>query len=151
LREALRASIALPGILPPVATEDSVLVDGAVLNNLPTDVMQTMHHGITIGIDVAERGSIDPRDFINPPDFAQWVLKHGLREPPPIVSLLIRAATIGIDPSAHRKEADLVVTPELDNVELRDWHAYDQAVRAGYESMVRALASPEAEKLPRVC
>ncbi|MFZ1991014.1 MAG: patatin-like phospholipase family protein, partial [Alphaproteobacteria bacterium] len=150
LREALRASIALPGILPPVATNEHVLVDGAVLNNLPTDVMQTLHHGITIGIDVAERGSIDPKDFINPPDFAQWVMKHGFKEPPPIVSLLIRAATIGIDPTAHRKDADLIVTPELGNVELRDWHAYDQAVRAGYEGMVRALASPEGAELPRV-
>jgi NTE family protein len=150
LREALRASISLPGILPPVATEKTVLVDGAVLNNLPTDVMQTLHHGITIGIDVAERGSIDPKDFINPPDFTQWVMKHGFKEPPPIVSLLIRTATIGIDPTAHRKDADLIVTPELGNVELRDWHAYDQAVRAGYEGMVRALASPEGEKLPRL-
>ena len=150
LREALRASIALPGILPPVATQDRLFVDGAVLNNLPTDVMQGMHYGLTIGIDVAERGSIDPKDFINPPDFAQWVLKHGFKEPPPIVSLLIRTATIGIDPTAHRKDADLVVTPELGNVELRDWHAYDQAVRAGYESMVRALASPEGAKLPRI-
>jgi NTE family protein len=150
LREALRASIALPGILPPVATEERVLVDGAVLNNLPTDIMQTLHHGITVGIDVAERGSINPKDFINPPDFAQWVMKHGFKDPPPIVSLLIRAATIGVDPAAHRKEADLLITPELGNVELRDWHAYDQAVSAGYEGTVRALAAPLAVQLPRI-
>ncbi len=127
-----------------------MLVDGAVLNNLPTDIMQSLHNGITLAIDVAERGSIDPKDFINPPDFAQWVLRHGFKNPPPIVTLLIRTATLGIDPTAHRKDADLLITPELRDVELRDWHAYDQAVRAGYEGTVRALSSPEGAALPRL-
>lgn len=149
VREALRASIALPGILPPVASEEHVLVDGAVLNNLPTDIMRNLHRGTTIAIDVAERGSIDPKDFIDPPDFTHWVLKHGFRDPPPIVSLLIRTATLGMDPATHRKDADLLITPELGAVELRDWHAYERAVQAGYEGTQRALATPEAAQLPR--
>ncbi|MGD6420552.1 patatin-like phospholipase family protein, partial [Xanthomonas citri pv. citri] len=36
---ALRASIAIPGLLPPVCTEEGVLVDGGMMNNLPADVM----------------------------------------------------------------------------------------------------------------
>jgi NTE family protein len=39
LRKALRASISLPGILPPVVDGDSLLVDGAVLRNFPVDVL----------------------------------------------------------------------------------------------------------------
>jgi predicted acylesterase/phospholipase RssA len=37
---ALRASVAIPGILPPVPVDGELLVDGGVLNNLPCDVMR---------------------------------------------------------------------------------------------------------------
>ena len=36
----LRASVALPGILPPVTHHGHLLVDGGVMNNLPVDVMR---------------------------------------------------------------------------------------------------------------
>ena len=37
---AVRASIAIPGVLPPVPQGDELLVDGGVLNNLPANVMR---------------------------------------------------------------------------------------------------------------
>ena len=37
---AIRASVAIPGILPPVPFDGDLLVDGGVLNNLPCDVMR---------------------------------------------------------------------------------------------------------------
>src|SRR5262249_51447442 len=121
LRDALRASIALPGVLPPVASADSLLVDGAVLNNLPVDVMQAMNRGPIVGIDVAVQGTTTPKASIDPPGFLGWVLRHGMRSAPPIVSLLMRTATISVDPAANRKTADLVIVPELQGVEIRDW------------------------------
>ncbi|MDP9169371.1 MAG: patatin-like phospholipase family protein [Acidobacteriota bacterium] len=42
LRRAIRVSISVPGILPPVASPGSLLVDGGVLNNLPVDVMRDL-------------------------------------------------------------------------------------------------------------
>ncbi len=36
----LRASAAIPGVLPPVFAQGQVLVDGGVMNNLPVDVMR---------------------------------------------------------------------------------------------------------------
>ena len=53
VRRALRASSALPGILPPVVQDGEVLVDGGVLRNLPADVMRETHRGPIIGVDVA--------------------------------------------------------------------------------------------------
>ncbi|MBX3511412.1 MAG: patatin-like phospholipase family protein, partial [Hyphomonadaceae bacterium] len=54
LRRALRASISLPGILPPVVDgAHSLLVDGAVVKNFPVDVLKDMHRGPIIGVDVA--------------------------------------------------------------------------------------------------
>ena len=37
---AIRASVAIPGVLPPVPFKGDLLVDGGVLNNLPCDVMR---------------------------------------------------------------------------------------------------------------
>ena len=38
---AIRASVAIPGVLPPVPFDGDLLVDGGVLNNLPVQVMRT--------------------------------------------------------------------------------------------------------------
>ena len=42
---AIRASVAIPGVLPPVPFNGDLLVDGGVLNNLPCDVMRAVGHG----------------------------------------------------------------------------------------------------------
>src|SRR5262249_53753282 len=40
LRKYLRASMGVPGLLPPVTDGGSLLVDGGLLNNLPADEMR---------------------------------------------------------------------------------------------------------------
>lgn len=140
LRKALRASISLPGILPPVVDgEHGLLVDGALLKNFPVDVLKEFHRGPIIGVDVARESPIDPKDFMNPPSFAQWVARHGFQSPPPIASLLMRSVTLGIDLWQGRTGADLLVVPDMPDIDLRDWKKFDSAVAAGYEAAVAAL------------
>lgn len=134
LRDALRASIALPGILPPVISGDALLVDGAVINNFPTDVMAATHRGLTIGIDVARRGVIDIEAFRDPPGFFQWAAQHGMKEAPPIVSLLMRTATARHERMLKVHPADIMIAPPVEGVELRDWKKYDAAVEDGYRA-----------------
>ncbi|MBI1393322.1 MAG: cyclic nucleotide-binding domain-containing protein [Alphaproteobacteria bacterium] len=131
LREALRASISLPGLLPPVVDGDQLLVDGAVLNNFPVDVMRTRHRGLTIGVDVAREGTIAAEAFVNPPSFVNWVREHGLSAAPPIVSLLMRAATAGRPFALGSEAPDILVTPDAPGVDLRDWKKFDLAVDDG--------------------
>jgi NTE family protein len=50
--DALRASVAIPGVMPPVYRGDDVLVDGAAINNLPVDLMRAHAPGMVIGSDV---------------------------------------------------------------------------------------------------
>ncbi|HOY77108.1 MAG TPA: patatin-like phospholipase family protein, partial [Hyphomonadaceae bacterium] len=141
LREALRATISLPGILPPFVSQKQVLVDGAVLNNFPVDVMRDMHRGRIIGVDVAVAPEgLKADDFVNPPGFIGWTLKHGFKSAPPIANLLMRAATISVDPNKHRALTDILIVPTMKDVELRDWKEYDAAVEAGYNDMRQALA-----------
>ncbi len=144
LRHALRASISLPGILPPIVVEKQVLVDGAVLNNFPVDVMRDLHRGRIIGVDVAQAPQgLSADEFSDPPGFLGWTLAKGFRAAPPIANLLMRAATISVNPLAHRGLTDVLVTPHLEGIELRDWKSYDAAVEAGYTAMVDALSDAD--------
>ncbi|MBY0423425.1 MAG: patatin-like phospholipase family protein [Parvularculaceae bacterium] len=148
LRRALRASISLPGILPPVVDAEALLVDGAVINNFPTEIMSGLHRGVTIGIDVAEEGTIRVDDFVSPPGFFTWVLRHGMKGAPPIVSLLMRAATARDEGAKKTHAADIMVTPKVAGVELRDWKKYDLAVADGYRAMMEALDARWADIAP---
>jgi NTE family protein len=139
LRDALRASIALPGILPPVIDGDALLVDGAVINNFPTDIMSTMHRGLTIGIDVARRGAIDIEAFRDPPGFFPWIMQNGFGSAPPIVSLLMRTATARHERTQKVHPADIMIAPAVAGVELRDWREYETAVAAGYKATKEAI------------
>jgi len=141
LQDAVRASAAIPSLLTPVANNGRMLVDGAVLNNFPADVMSALHLGPVVGVDVTRGRSITARDVARPSSVFRWILSGAWRQGPPIVSLLMRAATVptGRDLRAARESVDLLVTPDMTGVEIRNWEAYDPAVNAGYHAMGAAL------------
>ncbi len=139
LRGALRASIALPGMLPPVVWNNDVLVDGAVVDNFPIAAMRELHRGVNIGVDVAQQHSVNPDHFRNPPNFFQWVAKNGFKKAPPIAELLMLSATATLVNAVKTSEPDLMIVPELGNLGLLDWKAFDQAVEAGYHATSLAL------------
>ena len=58
LWKRLRASCALPGIVPPEFDNGSMLVDGAVLNNVPGDIMKRLCGGRVMAVDVSPREDI---------------------------------------------------------------------------------------------
>jgi NTE family protein len=105
-----------------------VLVDGAVINNLPVDVMCKHAPGFVIGCDVgADRG------------FGSQRLN--------IFQILMRAGMINSNSTAvaQRELADLLLKPALNQIDLLDWRAFDGAIELGYEYARDAL-----EKLPHV-
>ena len=142
LRDALRATISLPGILPPATLDNNVLVDGAVLKNFPADIMRALQLGPIVGVDVTRGRSITADDVARPASVWRWIFSGQWRKGPPIVSLLMRAATVssGRDLIASREATDLLVLPEVAGVEIRDWTAYEPAVSGGYQTMKEALA-----------
>lgn len=145
LRQALRASIALPGILPPVVMEGGVLVDGAVMRSFPADIMRAWHNGTVVGIDVTRARGIDPKILDNVPSIWRMILTGAWHRGPPIVSIMMRSATIthAGELAQGRAATDLLVIPKPDGVEIRDWKAYDLAVDAGYQAMTEALSHLE--------
>jgi NTE family protein len=135
LRRALRASLSLPGILPPVVERGHVLVDGALVRNLPTDLVREQHDGVTIGIDVAVAEGLKPGDLRLKPAGLRWLTSGAWLRGPPIVSVLIGAATVSSLAAPAVPRDDLIeIDPRIEGVGLQDWKAYDTAVDAGYRA-----------------
>ncbi len=126
LAEALRASVAIPGVMPPVYRGEDVLVDGAAINNLPVDVMQAHAPGLVIGSDVgADRLALGRRG------------KRAIN----IFQILMHAGMINSASSAatQRERADVLLKPPLGNVDLLNWRAFDRVIQAGYDYARLAL------------
>jgi predicted acylesterase/phospholipase RssA len=65
LASAIRASISIPGVLPPVPREGRLYVDGGTLDNVPVEEMRRRNpHGTVIAIDVSpDDGPRAPDDY----------------------------------------------------------------------------------------
>ena len=143
LRRAMRATISIPGVMPPVVMDGQVLVDGAVLKNFPTDVMRRLNRGPIVGSDMSQARGVDPKTLENPPSWLKWIASGAWKKGPPIVSILMRAATITTDAELDRSRADtdLLILPQPEGMDIRDWKAYDVPVAAGYAAANEALAT----------
>jgi NTE family protein len=143
LWQALRASVAIPGVMPPVLSGDAVLVDGAAINNLPIDVMKSQAPGIVIGSDVGvDRPFTADYDTAEQPPLWRLLSRSGSgRRPINIFQILMRAGTVGGEATAlaQRELADLLLRPPLDDIDLLNWKAFDRAIRIGYEYTARVL------------
>ena len=147
LAHALEASSALPGVLPPVIVGEDVLVDGALLKNFPTDVMKAWNRGPIVGVDVSRSRGLTASEIAPPASTLRWLLSGDFLKGPPIVSLLMRAATVSTDGelASAREAAEVLVMPRVEDIELRDWkHSYDPAVAAGHAAMAAALKEAAA-------
>lgn len=142
MRRAMRASIAIPGVLPPVVMDGQVLVDGAVLKNFPTSVMRQLNSGPIVGVDMSQARGVDPAALENPPSWWKWILSGAWKNGPPIVAILMRSATITTDAEMEqsRAEADVLILPQAGGTDIRDWKTYDEPVAAGYQATQAALA-----------
>jgi len=142
---ALRASIAIPGILPPVCTEGRVLVDGGVIDNLPVAAMRALNPGPVIGIDIAGNhalaADLDETDL---PSFWQLLLQHWRGKPrrPGILRILLRAGMVNSATTAFQNAAlsDLMIKPPVDSIDLLDWRRFEDAIAAGYTHTRDVLA-----------
>ena len=61
LAQAMRATMAIPGVFTPVNYENWLLVDGGALNNIPADVVREMGADVVIAVDVSADVPAVPR------------------------------------------------------------------------------------------
>lgn len=141
LWRALRASVALPGILPPVTHHGHLLVDGGVMNNLPVDVMRQRETGPIIASDVTGEIDLQVRDDRYGERSIWQLLWQRMRGTPSIVSILMRSGTVGSEAQRRvvREQADYLFEPPLPDIGLRDWQSFDRAIAEGYEHAIERI------------
>jgi NTE family protein len=150
----LRASVAIPGVLPPVFHGGEVYVDGGAMNNLPVDVMREANRGGVIGVDVGSDTTFtsDITDVDLPPlwKLFGWFRRHKRR--PTILQILWRAGMVNsaAATAARREQTDLLLTPPLADVDLLHWSAFERAIEAGYRHTSERLAALDSQTRNRL-
>jgi NTE family protein len=132
----LRASVAIPGVLPPVVHKGELFVDGATINNLPVDVMREAGLGQVIGVDVGSDRAFttDSVDSDVPPfwQMLQWF--RGRKQRVNILQILWRAGMINSagNRAARHELSDLLLQPPLEQFDMLNWRAFEGAMDVGY-------------------
>ena len=119
LPQAVRASISIPGVFPPVQDRNGhYLVDGGILDNLPTDVLKRdLHAGVIIAIRI-EDAPLANSDTTS------------------IIGVLDRAFDAGIQRNVAQAEqlADLVINIPVGSFSGTDYAQAAGLIDAGYKA-----------------
>lgn len=151
----LRASVAIPGVLPPVCTGRQIYVDGATINNLPVDVMRRSITGRVIGIDAGADNVFESDVELTEMPLA-WKLHSWLRGGRPKINIMQILWRAGMVNSAamtlgQRASADLLLKPPLGQIDLLDWQAFERVIDIGYRhtmGVLEAKSAGAAHELP---
>lgn len=150
---ALRASASMPGIFPPIITQDDngdVLVDGAVLSDVPYNVIAAMGVGALIVVDLSSEPTTKRSPFNTPPAISGWELLLNRLNPfakrlkaPSMVSTLLRITTMqeSVDKQAARAAADVYITPQLRGFDILDSDEAEKIAELGYQAAKPALSA----------
>ncbi len=123
LLRALRATVSIPGVFPPVVLEDGdLLVDGGVVNNLPADVLRSAGAARLIACD--QGGS-----------------SGGGPDKPNAIGIIMRSVILHsrISGRAWRTAADLYFESPVGDIGLLEWNRFDLAVSRGYDNAKKLL------------
>ncbi len=145
LADALRASASIPGIIPPAVVDGRLTVDGAVINNLPVDIMQQKPVGTIIAVDL----SADQEVSVDYPAMpSAWAVLRGRYLPfarryrvPGLSTVLLKATELGTLERVRRsgptgRPVAAAAGPQFGMTEVK---SFDRIVQAGYETAMAEL------------
>lgn len=128
LATALRASIAIPGIIPPLDYDGKILVDGGVKDNVPADLLRFADAKKVIAVDLG-LSTTNENNF----DTMLEILLQ-------TVDIMSREITDLVT----ERYANLVISPDLGEVSLTDTDRICEIYEIGYKTgkrKVRAIRS----------
>lgn len=168
LIEAVRASIAVPGILTPVQSNGRILVDGGLVNPVPVSVARAMgaerviavdlNHDIVEGRQSRRHPPSEERRYaraighvleslqsLQSPALSQfdgWLRKERL---PGMFDVLLASLSImqkGITEAKLRQDKpDILIRPPLGEVRFMEFDRAEEIIEVGYRSAVEQLAT----------
>ncbi len=127
MHKVMKATSALPGALPPVKLGDMLLVDGGITHNLPILPLLRDECDMIIGSNVS-RPLREKHEYKN------------------AAEILLRCEYISLQrlDDIESAFADVIITPELSDIEWYEFDRLDEITERGYEAFKRA--KPELEK-----
>lgn len=149
LHEAVAASMTIPGLTAPrVLRGGDLLVDGGVLDNLPTDTMRRLGAGPIVASDVSAVSDVraHPSYERTPSPWQLLAQRFGPREGrrpfPNILRLVHRSALLASDVYAkqHKREVELYLDLPMDGVDMLDMKPIASIAERGYDFTKRQLA-----------
>jgi len=151
LWEKIRASIAIPGLIPPMVIDGDVHIDGGILNNLPVDIMRNKlgANSTIFAIDICG-DSIDAQEYSFPPNLTflkTLKTKIGWGQEkysfPPFLEMLMKSLLLGS--SARTKinglEADVLIIPELTGFSMFTFTSKhdEKLIQIGYKAAIEQI------------
>jgi NTE family protein len=124
--KAVHASSAIPGVFNPVDHQGKLLVDGGVMDNVPIAVAREKGADIVIAVDISE-------------NVANFNITN-------VVDVMLQAVNIMFNENVRskKKEADVLITPQVGSVAMLDFTQKKRCMQAGIEATQRAM--PEIRK-----
>ena len=149
--KAVRSSVSLPGIVPPVSNDkDELLIDGAIVNNFPVDIMRSrLSGGRIIGANIhfgAEARASIPDGILSGWKlfFNQFSKDYG-KDVPRIAEIIL--SSIILSSLRHQEEmtalTDCCIDLDLSGFKLLDFKAIDQLIELGYIAAMEKLSDFE--------
>jgi NTE family protein len=131
LATAMRASMSIPGVFPPVRYNGRDLVDGGITANLPVGLARRLGAEAIIAVDISTRLAEPGKELAS---FAA-IVNH--------LNSLLTAGNVSRDRRLIRS-GDLLITPELGDISFISFDRVAEAARIGEEA-----AREHAEELRR--
>jgi predicted acylesterase/phospholipase RssA/CRP-like cAMP-binding protein len=151
-RHKVEASIAIPGVFPPVIIDRHLHVDGGVLDNLPIEAMsgRPVRHVIAIALSAQPPRLVDIKTvpsaweiFLN-----IFTKKHRYRLPK-MPSLLMNSLTLNSvqRQETAKKQVSIYLEMDLRGYGLLDWAKWREVIDQGYQQTQAFLSNmPKAEQ-----
>lgn len=130
LPQAIRASMAIPGVFDPVAMGDWILADGGMVNNFPVDICRAMGADIVIGVEVGDTLRLTPERIATLPSLVTQLM-----------CIAVSGKTV-----TNRQDCDIYIRPDISGYGTLSFNAaaIDTLVRRGYESAAKIFKDPRA-------
>lgn len=146
LRRAICASVALPGVFPPVRLGDGLHVDGAYMNALPVDVMGSLGVNKIIAIDLG-----NPRkrklEFAETPSAFEFFYNKYFRRSkrkysvPSMAAAILQSGLLASEAKdvQARIDSDLLFNPPVHDYGILAWASCGALIDIGYQHAVALL------------
>lgn len=148
---AIRSSISIPGIYPPIYDDDgNMLVDGGIINNMPVDQLRKyMGSGKILAINCHPYVGEHNRKLIKDPYISGWklLLKRLIpfypraKEPDNILDIILSALQVSAFSYEKQMEAqaDYLLQFDTSNYNLLEFDHLDEFIELGYRHTMTHL------------